>query len=151
VPPPDGRPAAAPAAFDRQQPAQSEAISATPVVEGTMRPPMRADSTRPTQVAFEFDDLNGLDDSALALVFSNSDPEVILVALTGANSSLFDRIRRQLPWQAARDLKSQTERLGPIRLSDVEHAQQRLAQVAIDLIRKGLIKPPKNRRFIIAA
>jgi len=103
------------------------------------------------QVAFEFDDLAALDDAALALVFRRSDPEVALVALAAAGPGLLDRIQRQLPWREARELKFQIGRLGPIRLSDVERAQQRLAGVAVTLIQQGVIPPPKNRRFIIAA
>jgi flagellar motor switch protein FliG len=48
-------------------------------------------------------------------------------------------------------LQVQMERLGPIRLSDLERAQQSLAHVAADLICEGTIPPPKNRRFISAA
>ncbi|MCH5373121.1 MAG: hypothetical protein JJ992_04040 [Planctomycetes bacterium] len=103
------------------------------------------------QRVFEFDDLTALDDNALAFVFRRADPEVALVALTGASPRLLDRIQRQLPWREARELKFQIARLGPIRLSDVERAQQRLAEVAGTLIREGVVTPPKNRRFIIAA
>ena len=65
--------------------------------------------------------------------------------------AVVDRIRRQLPWREARELKSQIERIGPIRLSDVERAQQQLAALAVSLIQQGTIAAPHNRRFIVAA
>ena len=101
--------------------------------------------------AFEFDDLNALDDASLARVFRGAEPQAALVALAAASPALVDRIRRQLPWREARDLKRQLERLGPIRLTDVESAQQQLANVAHDLVQQGAIVPPRNRRFMVAA
>jgi flagellar motor switch protein FliG len=100
---------------------------------------------------FEFDDLGALADHALAIVFQRAEPRVALIALTGASPSLIDRIRRQLPWREARELRRQIERLGPIRLSDVEHAQRKLAETAAALIQDGIIAPPANRRFTSAA
>jgi flagellar motor switch protein FliG len=106
---------------------------------------------RESQPAFEFDDLSALTDQSLAMVFRRADPRVSLVALTGACPSLFDRIQRQLPWREARELRRQIERLGPVRLSDVEHAQSKLAETAATLIREKVIPSPPNRRFTTAA
>jgi flagellar motor switch protein FliG len=112
--------------------------------------PPAAALVRPRAV-FEFDDLVTLDDSSLARVFRGAEPQAALVALAGAGPTLVDRIRRQLPWREARDLRLQMERLGPIRLSDVERAQQQLADVASRLIQQGVVAPPANRRFVVAA
>jgi flagellar motor switch protein FliG len=106
---------------------------------------------REAPAVFEFDDLNALTDHALAMVFQRTEPRVALIALTGASPSLFQRIQRQLPWRESRELRHQIERLGPIRLSDVEHAQRKLAETAAALIRDRSISPPKNRRFATAA
>ena len=102
-------------------------------------------------VAVEFDDLNALPDHALAMVFRRAEPRVALIALTGASPRLLERIRRQLPWQQGRELRRQIERLGPVRLSDVEHAQRKLAETTAELIHDRIIAPPKNRRFTTAA
>lgn len=118
-------------------PARQESQLATP--HGVPRP------------AFEFDDLNALDEASLARVFRGAEPQAALVALAAASPALVDRIRRQLSWREARNLKQQLERLGPIRLSDVESAQQQLADVASELIQQGAIVPPQNRRFMVAA
>jgi flagellar motor switch protein FliG len=116
------------------------AVAAAPTAAPREAPPV-----------FEFDDLNALTDHALAMVFQRAEPRVALIALTGASPSLFERIQRQLPWRESRELRHQIERLGPIRLSDVEHAQRKLAETAAALIRDRSISPPKNRRFATAA
>jgi flagellar motor switch protein FliG len=117
-----------------------------------IEPETRATTTsHEGQVVMEFDDLNALGDRALALVFQHADPHVALIALTGASPKLLDRIQRQLPWHEARELRHQMERLGPIRLSDVELAQRKLAETAAALIRDKIISPPKNCRFTTAA
>ncbi len=102
-------------------------------------------------VNFEFGDLNTLSDHALALVFQRADPRVALIALTGASPRLLERIQRQLPWQQGRELRRQLKGLGPVRLSDVEHAQRKLVETTAELIHQRIISPPKNRRFTTAA
>ncbi|TVS20772.1 MAG: hypothetical protein EA424_02290 [Planctomycetaceae bacterium] len=110
-----------------------------------------SNSSARVPVAFEFDDLHALPDHALAMVFQRAEPRVALIALTGANPRLLERIQRQLPWQQGRELRRQIERLGPVRLSDVEHAQRKLAETTAELIQDRIICPPKNRRFTTAA
>lgn len=110
-----------------------------------------SNSSTGVPVAFEFDDLHALPDHALAMVFQRAEPRVALIALTGASPRLLERIQRQLPWQQGRELRRQIERLGPVRLSDVEHAQGKLAETTAELIQDRIICPPKNRRFTTAA
>lgn len=111
----------------------------------------RSNANTRISVAIEFDDLNALPDHALAMVFQRAEPRVALIALAGASPRLLERIQRQLPWQQGRELRRQIERLGPVRLSDVEHAQRKLAETTAELIHDRIIAPPKNRRFTTAA
>jgi flagellar motor switch protein FliG len=99
----------------------------------------------------EFDDLVRLDDAALARVFGAAEPETVLLALSGANRDLIDRIVRHLPSSAGRTLRRQLESLGPTRLRDIELAQQQLAELAGQMCRQGLIRVPSRRRFTMAA
>jgi flagellar motor switch protein FliG len=99
----------------------------------------------------EFDDLVRLDDAALARVFGAAEPETVLLALSGANRDLIDRIVRHLPSAAGRTLRRQLESLGPTRLRDIELAQQQLAELAGQMCRQGLIHVPSRRRFTMAA
>lgn len=103
------------------------------------------------QASVEFDDLVRLDDVALARVLADATPEVVLLALSGAHRDLLDRITSHLPSSAGRTLRRQLETLGPTRLSDIESAQQRLAELAGRLARSGLIRLPGRRRFTMAA
>lgn len=99
----------------------------------------------------EFDDLVRLDDAALARVFAAAEPATVLLALSGANRDLINRIVRHLPSSAGRTLRRQLESLGPTRLRDIELAQQQLAELAGQMCREGLIHLPRRRRFTMAA
>lgn len=99
----------------------------------------------------DFDDLVRLDDAALARVFATAAPEIVLLALSGANRDLIDRIVCRLPASAGRTLRRQLETLGPTRLRDIEAAQQQLAELAGQMCRDGLIHMPHRRRFTMAA
>ena len=98
-----------------------------------------------------FDELVRLDDPSLASLLQAADPEVTLIALSGASEALFERVSRQLSRREVRMLRSRMESLGPLRLADIEHAQQRLAQLAVRLAGQGLIRLPPARRFAVAA
>ncbi len=93
---------------------------------------MRADVPVPKTDAPEasFDDVLALDEAQLAQLLALSDPQVVLVALVGAEPSFIDRIKRHLPHREARRLDRQLKELHPLRLSDVEWAQQQLAHLA---------------------
>ncbi len=79
---------------------------------------------------FAFDDLIQLDPRALASVMRQVDANVLALALAGSHEELVDRICDQMPKRTARDFRRELRRLGPTRLSDVEGAQQAVAQVA---------------------
>jgi flagellar motor switch protein FliG len=99
----------------------------------------------------EFDDLITLDDDALARVFRAADPQVTLLALSGASADMAERILRRLPAKEAKHLTQQMVGLGAIRLRDVERAQQQLADLAWQLARQGTLTLPHARSFTVAA
>jgi flagellar motor switch protein FliG len=99
----------------------------------------------------EFNDLAGLDELSLAKLFQTAQPEVILLALTGASPGFAERVLQRLPPRDARVLRRQMESLGPIRLRDVEYAQRQLAVLAQQLAAAGAIEVPASRRFTVAA
>lgn len=77
-----------------------------------------------------FDDLARLDDEALSTVFGSVEPELALTALVGATPELIDRILRRLPPAQAQTIRHKLDHPGPIRLSDVEDAGRRIANLA---------------------
>jgi flagellar motor switch protein FliG len=86
-----------------------------------------------------FADVMRLDDDRLMLVLRAADPELIVLSLAGASVQLVERVSRQLPGDQAKALAKALKHLGPTRLSDVEEAQQALADLATDLETEGRI------------
>jgi flagellar motor switch protein FliG len=97
----------------------------------------------------QFDDFAALDDDALLGILAAAGPQVSLLALTGADEALIERITGQLP---AREAAALTKRLkGPrsARLADVEAARDQLVAAARCLAEDGAIALPA-RRFVAA-
>lgn len=88
---------------------------------------------------YSFADLIKFDDEPLMIVLRAADPELIVLALAGASVPLVERVSRQLPGEQSRALARALKHLGPTRLSDVEEAQQALADLASDLETEGRI------------
>ena len=128
---------------------------ATPVTE-----PTPVDVDQKTGVASKvtdelppvtFETLLELDDPSLAVLIRAANPQVILLALVGADPKLLDRILRQLAPREARLLRRKLERTGPLRLTDVARAQQQVARTAAELAAQGQLSLPAPKRFAIAA
>ena len=119
---------------------------------GTMRAArpaaVAADDSDASLVAFE--DLSLLGDAALRAVFAAAGPDVVLLALTGADDRLVSRILRQLPAAAAAVLSQRLAQPGPIRLREIDAAQAELARIASQLAREGAIALPASVRFAAA-
>jgi flagellar motor switch protein FliG len=77
-----------------------------------------------------FAELEQFDDVALANVLRHAPGEIVLLALAGAGNEFVRRVLRLVPAEEAQRLRQQIGNLGPTRLSDVEQAQQELADVA---------------------
>jgi flagellar motor switch protein FliG len=97
-----------------------------------------------------FEDLMQFDDAALRAVFAAADPEVVLLALTGAEPRLIVRILRKLQPREAAALRHRLEHPGPLRLRDVEQARFAVAAVASRLAHEGAIELPASVRFAAA-
>jgi len=109
-----------------------------------------SESNRP-ESWLSFEQLMQLDDAALRSVFAATDTEIALLALTGAEPRLIDRILRKLPADHAAALRRRLEHPGPIRLRDIEQARAALAAVASRLAHEGTIAVPTTARFAAAA
>ncbi len=101
--------------------------------------------------AFHFEELPQLTDAELALVFSQSDPKVAMLALAGATPKLVNRLMKQLGGREAKALRRRIEQLGPTRLSDIEQAQASIALIAARLIEGDEIDPPQIEHIAVAA
>ena len=99
----------------------------------------------------KFADLAQLDDRSLRAVFAAAEPAVALLALTGAEERLLSRVMRQLPARDAAILRQRIEHPGPVRLREIDQAQERLASVASRLARDGAIQLPRTTQFAATA
>ena len=98
-----------------------------------------------------FEALVELDDQSLAKLIRETDPQVILLALIGADPKLLDRILGQLAPREAKLLRRRLQQTGPLRLSDVAQAQQQVAHTAAELAAQGQLRLPEAKRFVMAA
>ncbi|MEE3370782.1 MAG: FliG C-terminal domain-containing protein [Planctomycetota bacterium] len=98
-----------------------------------------------------FADLEYLDDAALARVLQDCDPHTIMLALACARQSFVTRLVNQLPGRESRELQKRLRGVGPLLLSDVETAQQRLAEAANELAARGEIAVQMKRHLLTMA
>jgi len=107
-----------------------------------------AGKLRPQSEAFDFDDLERLDDAALARVFAAAETELTALALAGASPALVERLLAPLSPAERRQFTHSIENLGPLRLSDVAEAQQQIAELAQQLALEGELELPERATLI---
>lgn len=95
-------------------------------------------SGKPTS-GIAFDSLMRLDDQSLSNLLGHAEPKLLLIALAGAQPKLIDKLLRQIPRKEAKQVKKRIDQIGPIRLQDIQHAQNELTTLAIELTHRGLI------------
>jgi len=88
----------------------------------------------------DFDDIAELTSSELATLLAAADPEVVILALAGASSRVIDAVTANLPARDVRQLTREMEGCGPLRLRDVDLAQERLAETLTQLIDQRVIR-----------
>lgn len=88
---------------------------------------------------FSFEDLSRLQPSDLQRVLREVDSSSLAVAMKSASESLRDRIYGSISKRAAEGLKDELQMLGPVRLKDVEVAQDSIIQVVRRLEEEGQI------------
>ena len=98
----------------------------------------------------DFAELFALDDRDLRRVFAAAEMPVLVLALTGADEKFTRRILRQLPAREADVLTRRLTHPGPLRLRDIEQAQQEIVRLAHMLASRGEINL-QPRTFAAAA
>jgi flagellar motor switch protein FliG len=89
------------------------------------------------QLMFTFEDLNGIDDRGMQMLLREIANDELILALKTASEVLRDKILRNMSQRAASMLREELEVMGPVRVSDVEQAQQRITQIAKRLEAEG--------------
>ncbi len=88
---------------------------------------------------FSFEDLLRLQPADLQRVLREVDSSNLAIAMKSASETLRDRIYASISKRAAESLKEELEMLGPVRLKDVEAAQDTIIQVVRGLGEEGQI------------
>ena len=88
---------------------------------------------------FTFEDLINLDPASVQTLIRAVDKEKLPVALKGATETIKDLFFSNMSERAAKIMKEDMAAMGPVRLKDVEEAQQYVVNVAKDLEARGEI------------
>jgi flagellar motor switch protein FliG len=89
--------------------------------------PALADEVR--KMMFTFDDLIALDDRSIQRVLRDIDSKDLALALKAAREDLREHIFNNMSTRAASMLREEIDFLGPVRIRNVEEAQQRIVTV----------------------
>lgn len=88
---------------------------------------------------FVFEDIVKLHDAALQRVLREVDTKDLARAMRGANEEVNERIFKNMSRRAADMLRDEIQYMGPIRLREVEEAQQKIVQIIRRLDETGEI------------
>ena len=89
---------------------------------------------------FKFDDLIFQKDETVQIIIENTDISIIAKALKGASSELSNKFFKNLDKISLKSLKEKLEKLGPIKLKEVDEAQTEIIMVIEQLKKNNIIK-----------
>ncbi|RJQ54633.1 MAG: flagellar motor switch protein FliG [Nitrospiraceae bacterium] len=104
-------------------------------IEGQSAP--MADSIR--ELMLVFDDLEKVDDRGIQLILKEISTEDLTLALKTASDTFKQKIFKNMSQRAVQILKDEMEARGPVKVSDVEKAQQNIVKIARKLDEEGKI------------
>jgi flagellar motor switch protein FliG len=96
-----------------------------------------ADSIR--LLMFVFDDLAKVDDRGIQLILKEVSKEDLPLALKSTTESLREKLFKNMSQRAAQILKEDMQTKGPVKVSEVEKAQQNIVKIARKLEAEGKI------------
>jgi len=103
------------------------------------------------KLMFVFEDLSQVDDRSIMAILKEVNNETLMMALKTASDDLKEKIFKNMSERATQMLKENLEVMGPVRLKDVEAAQQSLLKVAKKLENEGkivLVSKGKEEVFV---
>ena len=98
---------------------------------------------------FVFEDLTGIDDMAMREVLKKVEGQQLTYALKTATDEMKDKIFSNLSQRAGEMLKDDLEAMGPVRLAEVEEAQQAIVRAAKELEADGTITLGKGKDDVL--
>ena len=91
------------------------------------------------KLMFVFEDIVMLDDRSLQMVLRKVDTKDLSLALKATNKEVADKIYKNMSKRAGDMLREEIEYMGPVKIRDVEDAQQKIVNVIRALEDKGEI------------
>lgn len=91
------------------------------------------------ELMFVFEDINGIDDRGIQTILKEINNEQLIIALKTATEELKDKIFRNMSERASLMMKEDMESMGPVKLSDVEGAQQEIINIVRKLEEQGKV------------
>ncbi len=89
------------------------------------------------KLMFTFDDVVLLDDRGIQQVLKDVDQKELTIALKGANDEVKTKIFNNLSSRAADNIREEMEFMGPVRVKQVEEAQQKIVAIIRRLEESG--------------
>lgn len=86
-----------------------------------------------------FEDLQQLGDNDIRQLLTKIDKSDLAAACRAASEALKERFFANLPEVSAKVLRENMQKSGPIKISEVEAAQNRVLSLAVSLVKQGLI------------
>jgi flagellar motor switch protein FliG len=99
---------------------------------------------------FSFENLNRLQPADLQRILREVDSASLAISMKSASETLRERIYGAISKRAAESLKEELELLGPVRLKDVEVAQDSIIQVVRRLEEEGQISVESDQASLVA-
>jgi flagellar motor switch protein FliG len=99
---------------------------------------------------FSFEDLNRLQPADLQRILREVDSSNLAISMKSASESLRSKVFAGLSKRAAEGLKEEIELLGPVRLKDVEAAQDTIIQAVRRLEEEGQISIDSDSAAVVA-
>jgi flagellar motor switch protein FliG len=91
------------------------------------------------QLMFIFEDLINVDDRGIMAILKEVNNEELILAMKTASDEMKEKIFKNMSERAAQMMKEDLEVMGPVRLKDVEVAQQMIIKIAKKLEAEGKI------------
>lgn len=99
----------------------------------------RESADRVKSLMFTFEDLIRIDNQGIQVLLRNIDKDKLAVALKGASETIKELFFNNMSSRAGKIIKEDMDAMGPVRLRDVEEAQQYIVTSAKDLANAGEI------------
>ncbi|MBR4105959.1 MAG: flagellar motor switch protein FliG [Alphaproteobacteria bacterium] len=99
----------------------------------------RESAERVKALMFTFEDLNRIDSQGIQILLRSVDKDKLAVALKGASETLKELFFNNMSTRAGKIIKEDMDAMGPVRMRDVEEAQQYIVTTAKDLANRNEI------------